>query len=73
MSTNTEWHRVIVSAETARYIRSDEYDLWARIADGEHIFTILRKGTSPGADDGGYMSIAAAVKTKFGIDVRPGI
>lgn len=61
--TNTSWERVVISAETAKYLRGT-HDLWSRIADGEHIFTVLPKGTEPGANDGGYYDIASALKVK---------
>jgi hypothetical protein len=32
--------------------------------DSEHIFTVRPNGETPGSDDGGYYSIASALKTK---------
>ncbi len=60
---NTAWERLPVSAETRRYLRND-YAIWSRLADGEHIFTVVADGRRPGENDGGYASIAAALRIK---------
>lgn len=62
-ATNTRWERMPVNADTARYLRGT-HDVWSRMFDGERIFTVLLKGKEPGGNDGGYRSIAAALRVK---------
>jgi hypothetical protein len=66
--TNTQWHRTEVSTETSRFLRGT-HTLWSRIMDGEHIFTVRPNGEVPNYGDGGYFSIASALKVK-GMDLR---
>jgi hypothetical protein len=61
--TNTPWEQMVLSGETAAYLRST-HKLWSRLFDGEHVFTVLPNGQKPGNDDGGYYTIAAALKAK---------
>jgi hypothetical protein len=66
----TQWETMLVSAETAAYLRGT-HKLWSRLFDGEHIFTCLPNDVTPGANDGGYMSIHAALKVKGMLEARP--
>lgn len=63
MDTNTRWERIETSEGMLRFLRGT-HSLFSRLADGEHIFTILPVGQTPGEHDGGYRSIYAALKTK---------
>jgi len=68
--TNTQWEKVNgLSAETEQYLRGRTHSLWSCIRDNEHIFTVRPNGETPGANDGGYRSINAALKVK-GMDQK---
>lgn len=60
---STQWEQMPVSSDTSKYLRGT-HKLWSRLADGEHIFTVRPINETPGPNDGGYMSIAAALKVK---------
>lgn len=63
MTTNTPWAKVETSMETKKYLRGT-HEVWSRIADNEHIFTVRPIGETPGPNDGGYYDIAAALTAK---------
>jgi hypothetical protein len=60
---STAWEKVFVCAETAKYLRGT-HELWSRLLDGEHVFTVVLIGHQPGPNDGGYNSIASALAVK---------
>jgi hypothetical protein len=62
--TTLPWERVIIqSPELFGYLRGT-HSIWSRLKDGEHLFIVMLNGQEPQEDDGGYYSIAAALKTK---------
>lgn len=69
VGASTPWEMMQPSAGTTKYLRGT-HKLWSRLFDGEHVFTVRPAGETPGANDGGYMSIDAALKVK-GMDVLP--
>lgn len=60
-TATTPWERCM-NFEHGRF--NETHTLWSRLMNGEHIFTALRKGTTPAPDDGGYRSIDAALRQK---------
>ena len=61
---STKWDHMIVSDATAKYLRLNEFWVWARMSNGIPIFLVLRAEQEPGEDDAGYSSIDAALKMK---------
>lgn len=60
----TQWEKMEVSADMALKLKDRGYAIWSRLMDGEHIFTVRPVTEEPGTGDGGYRSVAAALKTK---------
>lgn len=60
---STPWEPMTLSAETNTYLRGT-HAAWSRIFEGAHIFTVRPKGEKPGNNDGGYVSISAALSAK---------
>lgn len=59
----TAWKAIPTSDTLYRYVQAS-HRVWSRMADGEHIFTVRPINETPGSGDGGYASIAAALKVK---------
>jgi len=62
MNATAAWQQVQPSQETQAHLHG--YVLWARLLDGEHIFTLAKVGTTPGDGDGGYRSVAACLQVR---------
>jgi hypothetical protein len=63
-NTNTSWERMDAPLNSVKALQWGVYAIWACLRDGEHIFRVERCGTVPVSGDGGYLSIAAALKVK---------
>ena len=63
MNPTTQWEKMQVSAETAVHLRGT-HQLWSRLIEGDHCFTVLLIGKEPGPNDTGYASIKAALQVK---------
>lgn len=63
MAQTTQWNRIRASDADHPRLKG-AYHIWSRITEGKPIFTVLMMGRSPGENDGGYYSIATALKVK---------
>jgi hypothetical protein len=58
---STPWELVELSEATEKHLKLGTGRVWSRMNDGIIIFIVLHAGLTPGPDNGGFVSLDAAI------------